>query len=184
MKKLRRVAALFIIAVLCFVAGILALNLRFPIRHMDIINAHAGELPPHFILAVIMAESSFDQYARSRAGAQGLMQLMPPTAADMAQRMGLANFEPEHVWDPEVNIAIGIFYLNLLKTRYDGNLNLVLAAYNAGLGNVDIWLADPELSGDGQTLDRIPFPETENYLRRVRQFERIYRILLALRRAS
>ena len=184
MKKLRRIALMLLLAVLCFTAGILALSMRFPIRHMDIITAHAGGLEPSLILAVIMAESSFDPYARSHAGAQGLMQLMPPTAADMAQRMGLANFEPYHVWNPEVNIAMGAFYLNLLKARYDGNLDLMLAAYNAGLGNVDRWLANPDFSRDGQTLDTIPFPETENYLRRIRQFQRIYRILLTLRRAN
>jgi len=182
MKKLRCAILLLTLALLCFAAGIFALSLRFPIRHMDIITAHAGDIPPSFILAVIMAESSFDQYAQSHAGAQGLMQLMPPTAADMAARMGLADFEPEHVWQPEVNIAMGVFYLNLLKTRYDGNLDLVLAAYNAGLGNVDRWLANPDFSRDGQTLDIIPFPETENYLRRIGQFQRIYRILLAIRR--
>ena len=182
MKKLRLAILLLILAALCFTAGFLALSIRFPIRHMDIITAHAGELQPSFILAVIMAESSFDQYAQSRAGAQGLMQLMPPTAKDMAERMGLTDFQPEHVWNPEVNIAIGVFYLNLLKDRYDGNLDLVLAAYNAGLGNVDRWLANPEFSRDGLTLDTIPFPETENYLRRIGQFQRIYRILLAVRR--
>lgn len=182
MKKFRRVAVLLVIAVLCFIAGVLALSIRFPIRHMDIITAHAGELEPSFILAVIMAESSFNQYAESHAGAQGLMQLMPPTAADMAQRMGITDFKSQYIWNPEINIAIGAFYLNLLNTRYGGNSALVLAAYNAGLGNVDRWLANPEFSADGLTLDTIPFPETENYLRRIQQFQRIYRILLALRR--
>jgi len=133
-----------------------------------------------FILAVIMAESGFDSQAQSHAGAQGLMQLMPSTAADMAARMGKTDFRPEQVWEPEINIALGTFYLNWLNSRYEGNLDLVLAAYNAGLGRVDTWLADPNLSNDGETLDTIPFPETYNYLSRIRQFQRVYRVLLRL----
>lgn len=169
------------IVILCIIAMFMAVRMRFPIRYLDIIEANAGELETSFILAVIMAESSFNSQAESHAGAQGLMQLMPPTAADIAARMGMADFEPEHVWDPEINIAIGVFYLNWLKNRYGGNLDLVLAAYNAGLGRVDSWLTDPELSGDGVNLDVIPFPETYNYLNRIRQFQRVYRFLLALR---
>ena len=180
MKKIRNIVAALFVLLLCFMAEVLTLSMLFPIKHMDIINAHAGELEPSLVLAVIMAESSFNEDAYSHAGAQGLMQLMPPTAADIASRMGLVNFEPQHVWEPEVNIAIGAFYLNWLKVQFDGNLDLALAAYNAGQGRVNGWLNDPELSRDGVTLDRIPFPETENYLRRIGQFQHIYRFLLAL----
>lgn len=180
--KVKMLIFFIIVALLCVVAGLMAVRARFPIRYLDIIEANAGELETSFVLAVIMAESSFNSHAESRVGAQGLMQLMPPTAADMAARMGMADFEPHHVWKPEINIAIGTFYLNWLKTRYNGNLDLVLAAYNAGLGRVDTWLADPELSQDGITLDTIPFPETYNYLNRIRQFQLIYRILLAFYR--
>jgi len=180
MKKLRNAVAVLLVLFLCFLAGVLALRMVFPIRHMEIISAYAGELEPSLVLAVIMAESSFDQHAQSHAGAQGLMQIMPPTAADMAVRMGLTDFEPRDVWYPEVNIAIGTFYLNRLKNHFDGSLDLALAAYNAGQGRVTGWLNDPEISPDGITLDNIPFPETENYLRRIWQFERIYRFLLAL----
>jgi len=171
-----------IIALLCVVAMFMAVRMRFPIKYLDAIEANADELEVSFVLAVIMAESSFNSQAQSHAGAQGLMQLMPSTAADIAERMAMYDFEPSHVWIPEVNIALGTFYLNWLKTRYNGNLDLTLAAYNAGLGRVDIWLADPEVSQDGQTLDSIPFPETYNYLNRVRLFQQIYRVLLALHR--
>jgi len=179
---MKKFLVFLVVALLIFVAMFMVLRTRFPVRYLDIIEANAGELETSFVLAVIMAESSFNSRAESHAGAQGLMQLMPPTAADMATRMGMNGFEPHHVWEPEVNIALGSFYLNWLKARYDGNLDLVLAAYNAGLGRVDSWLADPEFSQDGKTLDVIPFPETYNYLNRVRQFQRIYKILLALHR--
>ena len=182
MKKLRFAAAFLAIIILCLIAGFMAVSTMFPIKHMDIILEHAGDLEPSLVLAVIMAESSFNENAESRAGAQGLMQLMPPTAADMAVRMGMTDFEPEHVWIPEINIALGTFYLNWLKNRYNGNINVALAAYNAGLGRVDGWLRDPEVSTDGVNLDNIPFPETYNYLQRIQQFQRVYRVLLALRR--
>ena len=180
MKK-RIVISLACMAILTIIAGLLAVNMRFPVRHLDIVREHAGELEPSVILAVIMAESSFRQYAESHRGAQGLMQLMPATAEEIAVLMGMTDFQPEDVWRPEVNIAMGSFYLNRLKARYNGCLELALAAYNAGQGRVNSWLADPELSSDGVSLDRIPFPETYNYIRRVRRNIRVYDILLAIR---
>lgn len=175
---MKKFLVLLLVAMLCVVAGFMAVGARFPIRHLDVIEANAGNLEVSFVLAVIMAESSFNPNAVSRVGAQGLMQLMPPTAADMARRMGKTDFAPEDVWNPEINIAIGTFYLNWLYNRYNGNLDLVLAAYNAGLGRVDSWLQDPAVSADGANLDNIPFPETYNYLTRVRQFQRVYQVLL------
>jgi len=180
MKKLRKIAAVLAVAFLITLAGIMTISIRFPIRHLETITAYAGGLEPSLVLAVIMAESSFNEYALSRAGAQGLMQLMPATAADIARRMGNTDFAPQDVWNPEVNVKMGMFYLNWLLERYNGSIELALAAYNAGLGNVDSWLANPEFSTDGVTLDVIPFPETYNYLQRIQQFQRIYRVLLAL----
>ena len=173
--------ALFVILVLSAAAFVLAVNIRFPVRYMSIIEYHAGDLPPSLILAVIRAESSFRPAVQSHAGAQGLMQLMPPTAEWMAQQMGKTDFLPEDVWNPEVNIAIGVFYLHWLINYYDGNINVALAAYNAGLGNVNRWLADPEFSQDGINLDVIPFRETYNYLQRVQQNQRIYDIILRIK---
>ena len=174
------------IAVLSVVAAVMLVNMRFPVRYLDIIHEVAGDLDiePSLILAVIMAESSFRQRAESHAGAQGLMQLMPATAQEIAQQMGMEGFEPSDVWQPEINIAMGSFYLNRLKNLFGGSLDLALAAYNAGQGNVNRWLADPEFSADGQTLDVIPFAETYNYLRRVRFNQRVYRIILTLTRRA
>ena len=76
---------------------------------------------------------------------------------------------------------MGAFYLNRLYSIFDGNINLALAAYNAGQGNVRNWLNNPELSSNGTTLDTIPFPETDTYLRRVRFNMRIYEIILTTR---
>jgi len=176
--------AIIAIAVLSVVAAVMMVNIRFPVRYLDIIRENAGDLEPSLILAVIMAESSFRQGAESHAGAQGLMQLMPATAQEIAGQMGIENFEPSDVWQPEINIAMGSFYLNRLKNLFGGNLDLALAAYNAGQGNVNRWLADPEFSNDGQTLDVIPFAETHNYLRRVHFNQRVYQIILTLTRRT
>ena len=174
--------ALLLIAVLTVTAGLTAINMRFPVRHLDTVREHAGDLESSLILAVIMAESSFRPGVESRAGAQGLMQLMPATAEEIAMFMGMADFEPEDVWIPETNIAMGSFYLNRLYSMY-GCVVLTLAAYNAGMGRVNGWLANPEMSADGQRLDDIsviPFPETYNYIRRVARNQRIYNIILTV----
>ncbi|MCL1877756.1 MAG: lytic transglycosylase domain-containing protein, partial [Defluviitaleaceae bacterium] len=168
-----------LILILIVTAGVMAINFRYPVRHMDIIRENAGELEPSLILAVIMAESSFRENAQSHAGAQGLMQLMPATAEDIASQMGL-DFNQNDVWMPEINIAMGSFYLNRLYSQF-GCIEVALAAYNAGQGNVNNWLANPELSHDGETLDAIPFRETANYVQRVRQAQRIYEIILRVR---
>ena len=174
--------ALILIVVLSISAIWIGLNMRFPVRYLDVIQTHSGELDPSWILAVIMAESSFRPMALSRQGAQGLMQIMPATAEEIATLMGLYSFEPEHIWIPEVNIAMGSFYLNRLLTRYQGDLQLALAAYNAGQGNVNRWLLDPRFSSDGKTLNVIPFPETDTYLRRVMLNQRVYSFILTITR--
>jgi len=181
MKKF--LLTILILGMLSVAALALAVSMRFPVRYLDIIEANAGELEPTLILAVIMAESSFRTHAESHRGAQGLMQLMPATAEWLAGLMGMNDFTPERVWEPEVNIALGSFYLNWLARRYNGNVDLVLAAYNAGQGNVNNWLANPEISPDGVQLANIPFNETANYLQRVRFNQRVYRQLIRFHRS-
>jgi len=185
MKKKRRLAfkiclvalALLVIAV---IAGVFLVNRYYPLRYLDIVNEHAEmfDLEPDLILAVIHAESRFNSSAVSRAGASGLMQIMESTAYWLAPQMGLDDFNYEtQIFDPEVNIHIGTFYLNMLINRF-GDVDVALAAYNAGSGRVRGWLGDPEFSEDGVTLDHIPFPETRNYIERVATNRRIYSIIL------
>jgi len=158
--------------------GVVGVRMRFPVRHLAYVRAHAGDIDPSWVMAVIMAESSFRTQAQSPVGAQGLMQLMPETAQWVAGLMGMENFQPEDVWQPAVNIALGSYYLNWLLNRFDGELALALAAYNAGQGNVQNWLSNPEISPDGRTLASIPFAETYHYINRVRFNQRVYAFLL------
>ncbi len=121
-------------------------------RQLDqIIEQHAlaHDLRPELVRAVIQTESAFNPWARSPRGAMGLMQLMPDTAAEY----GVTN-----PYDPEENVRGGVNYLKDLIDRYEGNEELALAAYNAGPGAVDRF---------GQTVP--PFPETRDYLARVRR---------------
>jgi soluble lytic murein transglycosylase len=148
-------------------------EVTLPLRHDDIIRQQAADkdVDASLIAAVIYAESRFDADARSPAGARGLMQITPSTADEIAQRSGGVAFEQGDLADPQINIAYGSFYLRWLLDHYGENETLAVAAYNAGTGNVDRWVArDP-----GITPDEFPFPETRAYVRRVFDARRSYR---------
>jgi hypothetical protein len=118
-------------------------------QYEGLINEHAqaNALSPDFVRAVIQAESAFNPRARSVKGAMGLMQLMPDTAAEY----GVVN-----AYDPAENIRGGVAYLKSLMTRYDNDVPLALAAYNAGPGTVDRY---------GRTVP--PYKETRSYVARI-----------------
>jgi len=121
------------------------------------------QINPYLIAAVINAESGFDPTTRSSAGAVGLMQVLPSTARELADRgaVDAATYPPEELSDPAVNIEYGTAYLRQLIRRYH-EVETALAAYNAGLRHVDEW-ADK----GGDIRDAIEFPETRHYVLRV-----------------
>ena len=116
------------------------------------------------VYAVIRAESKFDKNAVSDKGAKGLMQIIDATADWAAEKTELSDVD---LFNPDTNIEIGTFYLSYLLDLYKGDEKCAIAAYNAGPANVDKWLADKECSKDGKKLDKIPFPETEKYIKKV-----------------
>lgn len=165
---------------LLFYAGASVFNSRFPLKYFDIIERYAQVhgVDPVLVSSIINVESRFNRYAVSPVGASGLMQIMEPTAVWAAEKMGIENFVySEMIFDPEININIGTWYINRLINQY-GELPVALAAYNAGSGNVTSWLNDPELSEDGVTLSYIPFGETRRYVKRVDINMKIYAFLL------
>lgn len=124
--------------------------------------AASFDVSPAMILAVISTESDFKPDALSPVGAIGLMQLMPDTFAFLRDEKLKEDIPDDAIWQGDVNIRYGTYYLSYLFDRF-GSWHTALAAYNAGEGRVADWLADPLLS-DGTTLFRIPFEETENYV--------------------
>jgi soluble lytic murein transglycosylase len=142
-------------------------RLWYPLRYEEIVTGHARNyhLDPALLAAVIYQESKFDADARSRSGAIGLMQLLPETAKGIALRTGGTRFVVSDLYNPEINVRYGAWYLRHLLDKYHDE-RLALAAYNAGQHNVDGWLHD----GRG-----IAFAETRHYVDRVEELERIYR---------
>ena len=133
----------------------------------------------NFVYAVIFCESRFDPKALSHKGAKGLMQIADITGAWGADVLKLENFQTEDVFDEETNIKIGCWYLGLLSNQY-GDEAVVLAAYNAGSGNVSKWLSDEEYSKDGKSFDSIdviPFKETSQYVKKVKVVNFLYDLL-------
>jgi soluble lytic murein transglycosylase len=141
-------------------------KLRYPLSYQEIVRGHARnyDLDPALLAAVIYRESKFDSQARSSSGAIGLMQLLPDTAKGIAVHTGGKDFEVEDLWDPEINVRYGAFYLRRLLNKY-GNVRLALAAYNAGQANVDEWRA----ANRG-----IAFAETRQYVAEVLHARDVY----------
>ena len=152
-------------------------EIALPLRHEDIIRQQAREkhLDPALIAAVIYAESRFRDGQTSAAGAEGLMQLTPDTAEDIARRSGGTRFVVGDLATPQVNISYGAWYLRYLLDRYGGNEAFALAAYNGGQGNVDRWIAAARRRNQALAIEAIPFAETRAYVRRVEQARRRYR---------
>jgi soluble lytic murein transglycosylase len=142
-------------------------RIRYPLKYQSVVRSHAKNygLDPAFVAAVIYSESKFDASARSSAGAIGLMQLTPTTAQGIATHTGGSAFRLSDLDDPEINIRYGAWYLRHLFRKYHDE-RLVLAAYNAGQGNVDQWISK------GQSIQ---FPETNAYVQRVEDLKEVYR---------
>src|SRR4051794_23992243 len=152
-------------------------EVTLPLRHEDIIRQQARDkhLDPALIAAVIYTESRFRDQT-SDAGAKGLMQLMPRTAAYIARKSGGTAFVQGDLATPQVNISYGAWYLRYLLDKYGGNEILTLAAYNAGEGKVDGWWRDAAARGERfRVAAHIPFRETRDYVTDVVAAARDYR---------
>jgi soluble lytic murein transglycosylase len=142
-------------------------RLWYPLRYEQIVRGHARNyhLDGALLAAVIYQESKFDADAHSRSGAIGLMQLLPETAEGIALRTGGTRFHVSDLYNPEINVRYGAWYLRHLLDKYHDE-RLALAAYNAGQSNVDRWARQHR---------GIEFPETRHYVDRVEDLKEIYR---------
>jgi soluble lytic murein transglycosylase len=171
----RKLAATGVLAAIVIGAVAFVLNdqpawfqrLRYPLHYKAIVKAHARNyrLPPALLAAVIYQESKFHPDAKSSSGAIGLMQIQPATAEGIALHTGGSRFQVDDLYDPELNIRYGSWYLRHLLDKYRDE-QTALAAYNAGQSNVDEWRA----AGKG-----IQFSETRHYVKRVEELKKVYR---------
>ncbi len=171
MKKraTRILCGILAVASLC-IAVFFAVRSRFPRPYRQVTSQYGvDEL---LVYAVMKAESGFDECAVSSAGAVGLMQLLPSTAQFVCAREGLA-YESDKLFAGEYNARLGTLYLKYLLGKFEC-VETALAAYNAGEGVVRGWLYNKTLSPDGKSLVKIPYPETERYVKKVIRFRKIY----------
>ncbi|WP_325266800.1 lytic transglycosylase domain-containing protein [Phenylobacterium sp.] len=142
----------------------------------------AGGPEPAFVLAITRQESGFDAYAHSGAGARGMMQLMPATAAVVARRMGVG-YSPARLEDADYNMQLGSSFLGHLVDQFSGSYVMAAAAYNAGPGRPGQWVSfcgDPRGATDPvDFIECIPFSETRNYVMRVMENVQVYRAKLS-----
>jgi soluble lytic murein transglycosylase len=153
---------------------------QYPLRYPAIVRTHARnyDLDPALLAAVIYSESRFRPHVRSARGAIGLMQLLPSTAEGIATRTGGTKFVPSDLDDPELNVRYGAWYLRYLRRHYANHpdaMQLALAAYNAGMANVDSWVA--ETPKNRPLAIPSAFAETSAYVDGVDHARRIYRRL-------
>lgn len=148
-----------------------------PYRQMIFREAAGAGLDSYLIAAMVKTESNYNPGAVSVKGARGLMQIMPETGKWVAGKKGLQGFDPDLLFNPEYNVKIGVWYISELYREYNGDTVLVLAAYNAGRGNVNKWLNQNNWTGDRGSIDQIPFPETRQFIRKVLFYQQVYRYL-------
>lgn len=147
----------------------------YPKTYSEYVYKYSEEnyIDPLLTFAIIKTESNFKKNAVSSSGAIGLMQLMHTTAKETANEIGNEIIVKEELYNAEKNIMIGTkYYSNLLK-KYN-NFQVALAAYNAGIGNVDNWIKEGIIKEDGSDIENIPYKETNNYVRKITRDYKIY----------
>lgn len=154
------------------------LKIIYPKTYSEIIATYSEEysVEENLIYAVIKAESNFESEAVSNKSAIGIMQIVEDTAIDVARKNNIdidtENIK-EELLDIENNINIGTKYLSTLLNQY-GNIEVALAAYNAGIGTVNNWIEKQIIKADGSDIENIPYKETNNYVRKILRDYDIY----------
>ena len=185
MKKKQRKKGRNLIVILVIVI-LLALFCQNPIKqqitksvykkeYSEYVTKYAGQygVEENLIYALIKAESNFNPDAVSHQNAKGLMQLMQSTAEDLAKKSKI-ELNNENILDPEINIQLGTKYIASLLEKYSC-VEVALAAYNAGSGNVDKWISSGKIKADGSDIENIPYKETNTYVRKIMRDYEIYK---------
>ena len=173
-KLLILLTAILLLIIVAICINKLMIKIFYKKEYSEYVSKYSQEynVDENLIYALIKAESNFEADAVSSRNAQGLMQLMPTTAEDVAKKNGI-NLTEENILEPDININIGTKYISILLNKYDC-VEVALAAYNAGSGNVDKWIANGTIKADGSDIENSPFKETNNYIRKIMRDYKIY----------
>jgi soluble lytic murein transglycosylase len=153
-------------------------KMLYHIRYWDEVERYSKDhnVDPYVVVALIRQESTFNPRVRSRAGARGLMQIMPRTGRTLA-RQHRQRYRTRDLYDPEINIRYGTHYLKEILDRFGGRLDYALASYNAGPHRVKAWTGMDLTLDSEEFIEEIPFTETRNYVKLVLRNEMLYRRL-------
>jgi len=157
------------------------LRLMYPLPFEDVVRAEAAShrVDPSLAAALIHQESSFNPRAVSRAGALGLMQVLPSVGASIAKSQGIASFERVMLFQPDVNVRLGMTHLDAMLRQYP-RVEYALAAYNAGGSPVRRWRRKPGSDDPELFVERIPYDETRDYVRILLRNQATYKLLYGL----
>ncbi len=173
-KLFKFIIFLIIVAILLFVSG----KAIYKTDYLSIIGVECQKynIDKYEILSIIKAESNFKPDAVSSKKAIGLMQLTLDTANWCAEKIGIDKVTESDLYVPETNIKLGVYYYSYLFKRYD-DFDTTLAAYNAGMGNVDKWLINSKYSDDTRHIKTTPYQETNRYITKINNNLKIYKFL-------
>jgi len=154
------------------------LRIIFPMDYWPLIEKYSTmhDLDPYLVASLVLQESTFTADVKSVANAYGLMQLKPSTANQYARRLGMRRLPSGALNQPETNVRLGTEYFKDLVNRF-GGLHYALASYNAGEGRVEKWMREKRDLEPDEFIDDIPFPETQNYVKRILGIAEDYRHL-------
>ncbi len=173
MKKQKILLILSLVLIFILLLGGVLFFVAFPIKHKNLVAKYANiyDLNEELVLSLINVESSFDENALSNAGAMGLMQILPSTAMEIAPKIGLNDFKPNDLYNPEININIGCYYLRYLLNLFENDEVKALCAYNAGFNRVYEWLDEKG------KLTEIAYKETRNYVKKIQRNIKVYKYI-------
>jgi soluble lytic murein transglycosylase len=151
----------------------------FPVHYSKNVLEYSAkyELDPYLVYSIIKVESKFNPYAKSQKGAIGLMQITPQTGEYIAKLLNKSDYKEELLYNPDLNIEFGCYYFSKLYSDFDNNMDIALAAYNGGRGNVNKWIKTDDKGSKVLELDDIPFKETKGYIIKVKRNYKIYKFL-------
>ena len=183
-KRARAAPAVAVLTVLAICAALVCAGLlgfrlfqrqTHPIKYEEYVERYSQEfgVDKFFVYAVIKTESGFRPDARSNVGARGLMQIMEQTFDWLKFKQGDEREAYSDMYDPETNIRYGCYLLGYLVDEF-GSEETAAAAYHAGRGQVNEWLADSSISADGVHLDKIPIRDTAHYVSKVEKAKAVY----------